>query len=507
MKKISVPFITQTYDKMKRLAKKAIQSDDFEASLRYISAAADLAYNFNWIYVDPEFEKMIVEISSKIIIKKKFKPQNNHIVFYDVFALDNKGLTQQYVRALMNSGAELLFIYEGDNLANSKNIVKELSIYPKVELFTVDSKLSQLEKIKVLYDKIIDFQPEKAFLHLKPSSATAVCLWNALPQTIRYIINITDHAFWLGTSCIDFSIEFRNYGYTVSFEKRGLSRDQLLFQPYYPITECNSFNGFPVQVTPDNIVILTGGAFYKMYGENDIFFGILKKLLDINLKVIILIAGSGNAKPLNDFIETNNLHNRLFLIGNRVDINSVFKRCDIYLNTYPLGGGLMVQLAAVNSKPILSYTSSEISDNFVEGILNWGDTTNLKVTHTTLDSFFQDAKKLIYDTEYRIERGKILKRHIISAHEFNTHFNELTSINKNKITPTLEIINYDNLTIKYLETENNYLFNFYSLIISHFKFSTFIHFPIIGFNALLSRKIMFRVLNIIIKNFYNSHKY
>jgi hypothetical protein len=157
-------------------------------------------------------------------------------------------------------------------LSHSKQIISEIKAYSKAELFIVDKSLTKTEKIKSISSKIIDFKPEKAFLHLYPSSVVAVTVWNSLKEVIRYQINLSDHAFWLGTKCINYSLEFRNYGCTVSYEKRNLSEDKLLIQPYYPIMQCESFIGFPQHIADDAIKIFTGGSYYKMYGKSDFFF-------------------------------------------------------------------------------------------------------------------------------------------------------------------------------------------------------------------------------------------
>lgn len=495
MQELTLKKITKTFNKVKRLAQKAYDLGNYELCLHHIETAADIAYNFNWIYTDSDLEELLANISTEIIEQRDYSPIKDRIVFYDAFAIDNKGLTQQYLKAMISWGIELLFIVEKENLSRSKNIIKELLNYDNAELFIVDSKLSAIKNTQEIYNKIVDFQPEKAFLHLQPSSAMAVTLWNALSLTTRYQINLSDHVFWLGTSCIDYCIEFRNYGWTVSQERRYLLKEQLLVQPYYPIGDCDPFQGFPNQVRDDNVVILTGGAFYKMYGENNMFFTIMKQLLDINSKVIILIAGGGDAKPLNEFISKHSFQKRILLIGNRSDINYIFENCDIYLSTFPISGGLMGQFAAVNAKPILSYSPQDLRLNFIEGLMNWGNSNNCKITHTTVKSMVQYAEKLITDQKYRIAEGNILKEHIIKSHEFSSHLRKLINSNTNLIKVAKEEIDYDKLTTSYLVRENNFLQNFYTLIISRFKFSTFVFFPKIGLRSLFSKKIFDRVLS------------
>lgn len=495
--KIKLQDVVRTYGVVKKLAIKSYNNEDYERTLNNIATAADLAYKFNWIYTDTVLEKILKDISSKVITQKDFKSQKDRIVFYDVFCLENRGLTQQYIRALISWGFELLYVYEGENLNPLNKIIVELNSYSKAKILSIDTKLSKIDKMKVFYDGIVEFKPQKAFLHLAPASSMAVCLWNALHQVTRYQVNLTDHAFWLGTSCIDYCLEFRDYGYSVSLDKRKLKKEQLLIQPYYPITSCSSFKGFPAIVTNESIVIFTGGAYYKMYGENDTFFKIIKKVLEIDAKVVVLIAGGGDKKPLTDFILKNRLQNRISLIGSRKDINNVFKKCDIYLSTFPITGGLMGQFAAINKKPILSYTVSNIQCNFTEGFLNWAG-KNWKVSYTNFDSFFQEAKKLIDNKEYRIERGEEAFEHLISANEFNNHLMQLTNANENIIEPEKEKIDYKKFTNIYLDCENNYTPSFYSLIISRYRFKTIYLFPKLIIKAILSKHLYKKVLNRII---------
>ena len=273
----SIQEIQNVFYKIKSLAEKAFENKNYELCLKYIEIAADVAYSFNWKYTDEDLENLLVAISDSIITEKSvFIPIQGRIVFYDVFALDNRGLTQQYLRALISWDVELLFIFEGNDLSNSEQILSEIQSYSKAELFVVDKNLTKIEKIKCIYNKIIDFKPDKAFLHLYPSSVVAVSVFNALKEVTRYQINLTDHAFWLGSKCIDYSLEFRDYGCTVSYEKRNLARNKLLIQPYYPIMDCKPFIGFSSDIPENAIKIFTGGSYYKLYGKGGFFFKLLK---------------------------------------------------------------------------------------------------------------------------------------------------------------------------------------------------------------------------------------
>ena len=70
-----------------------------------------------------------------------------------------------------------------------------------------------------------------------------------------------------------------------------------------------------------------------MFGENDVFFRLMDKILDISENVVVLIAGSGDISNMKRRILSMNNFDRVYLIGNRRDIDSVFDNVDIYLGT------------------------------------------------------------------------------------------------------------------------------------------------------------------------------
>jgi glycosyltransferase involved in cell wall biosynthesis len=497
MKMLELNEIQSVFTKTKNYARKEFEKKNYEQSLKHIETAAEIAYMFNWIYTDEELEGLLSQISFGVLgeIKHSFVPIEGRVVFYDVFALDNRGLTQQYLRALISWDVEILFVFEGGDLSNSNKIIEEIKAYPKAEFFAVDNSLPRVDKVKIIYNKIVEFKPEKAFLHLHPSSAVAVSVWNSLKEVTRYQVNLTDHAFWLGAKCIDYSLEFRDYGCTVSYEKRDLLESQLLIQPYYPIIDCKSFIGFPSEVTEDNIKIFTGGAYYKMYGRSGMFFDLLKILLDIDVKVVILIAGNGDDKPLKEFVLKNNFEKRIFLLGSRPDITHVFENSDIYLSTYPLTGGLMGQYAAVCSKAILTYTSSDIPCNFSEGFVGWNRSSDFKITHTEINSFAEEAKRLIKDIFYRDQKGRENAKHIISPVEFSENLRKIVTTNVMDCQFVRENINYDIFSEYYLECENKYLKQFNFLIASRFKLKTLMMLPKVIIPVIIDKRFFIKLFN------------
>jgi len=492
--------ILSDYAYLKRKAKVQYTLGKYNKSLAYIKAAANIAYHLNFQYTDDELEILLTSISSKLLIAENTKHNEEKYVFYDSFGFDNRGLTEQYLNALISWNAKFLYILESEtNVKYSSNILKKLKEYSNCEVIIISSKLTDAEKIEYAFKIINQFKPTKSFLHLAPWSIVGVCLFNAFPSLLKYRINLTDHAFWLGKSCTDYVIEFRNYGCNISLKYRGIAPEKILLQTFYPIQNHSVFKGFPTE-TSDKVILFTGGAFYKMYGEKGKFFDLVKRILNENQNAILFIAGSGNMKPMNTFIEKNNFKSRVFLLGNRNDINEVFKNIDIYLATYPLSGGLMAQYAAVNHKSIIAFTSNDLPCNFTDGIIN--TPPHIKLTYTNEDAFCEEASKLIRDKQYRDEKSSILTESVITENKFNVDLQKL--IEKN--TP-YQVINMDIPTEKffqlYLDTENNFLHSYYSILFSNLRFNIFLK-PQIAVRFIISIILSYPIyLNMILNKFGN----
>lgn len=429
-----------SYDKVVKSALCKFNAGKIEDCVRLIKSAALYQYNVNDILTDLRLEELLKKLSSRIEVQE-YKPIKNNIILYDHFTIDNRGLTQQYLDALVASGTyNVLLVHDTnfhDKSSNTLKFCKENNV-KTVEL----GNQSYLERELKLRDIIADFRPEKVLYHLYPSSVLPLVVFGAYKNIVKYQINLTDHAFWLGSQCIDYSFEFRRLGCLRSTQLRNIGENQLLLLPYYPWMEKNEFLGFPSQ-TNGKVVIFAGAALYKIEGGEGLFYKIVKRILDENPECVLLFAGTGDSSHLINFIHENNYEDRLFFIGERRDIYEVFKHSDIYLNTYPMIGGLMSQYAALLGKPILTYKTIEAEDIVC---------TKMKAhfVYETIDELVDDAKKMILDVDYRIQKGKFFSELTFGQQEFRMSFNQLFTENKSQF-----IIEDDDLQM-----------NFYSMYIN-----------------------------------------
>lgn len=412
-------YIYQLYRSFNCKAKKALDRGRYDVCLKYVEAACDVAYKFYIGFTNNQIEATLKQLARRIQ-KHETLDFGPRCVFYDTFSQDAQGLTMQYVDAIIAAGWEMLYITEfGLDNPRSVRLKQTLQDYPKAKVMTVSRKLKGMSKVQFVYDTIMDYAPDKLFMHIHPSAVKVVTALYALPKEItKYQINLTDHTYWVGAGCVDYSFEFRDYGASLSVGKRGIQKDRILFLPYYPMMKETEFAGFPNEVE-GKVKICSGASFYKIIDENDTFFKLNKAILDVNPNAVTLFAGGGDMVMLNSLIEKYGLKGRFIPIGQRNDIFECYKHSDIYLSSYPLGGGLMSQFAAHAGLPILALANSKTSGKIEEMVCqkHWED-----MTFDSMDALVAEASRLVNDTSYRQQRGQAMRNCVIDVEEFNHSF-------------------------------------------------------------------------------------
>lgn len=477
--------IKDIYNKLVDVAKKALKKNDYNASAKFIREAAKWAYNTNIFYYEPELEILLKTLSDKYLQKKEIIPNINKYILLDTEAIDNRGLTQQYIKAMIANKIEFQFITLQTKTDLIKDTLSIIKSYQKANIIIIKGvNNDDVLLARTIQNEIYKFSPEKILLHIKPWDVTSLLAIHSITGSKIYNINMTDHAFWLGASFIDYNIEFRPYGMTISKEQRGLKDNQLLPMPFYPITSGkNTFEGFPNE-TIGKIIIFTGGSPYKMYDKEQTFLlKIIDSILSLSDKTVVLLAGVPKNNPIIiDAISKMDNSDRLIFLGTRKDINEVFNHCDIYLNTYPVEGGLMLQYAATNAKPIISYTNNakgrkEAVESFVN---HYNDSFN---TFTDIKDVINYTRNLLYDSEFRKNEGLKNKESVMNEDSFNHVFYQTIMSNKNQFLWTDLDIDYESISNLYIEQENNTLHTGYRRLVQIFKMKLYILFPKYAWNT------------------------
>ena len=415
------------------LSSKYNKAGKYQKCIHYVKVASRILYAYNWRLADERLESILKDASKQI---KKAVPsaKKNVVVFYDAISFDNRGLTQQYIRAIIKNGYELYYMtnrHEDDksNLQTIKELVNNNCNICHVPAFN-----TYLEKSQYIYNYIIEHSVSKVFMHLRPDSVSEIVAFYALSKEIvRYQVNLTSHAFWLGSGCIDYSLEFNEYGFLTSEFVRKIPHDKLLYLPFYPISEDSTPYSEITEINDNRIVLMSGGVVYKITDPYDTFLNVVHKILLENSNSIFLWAGGGDLTYISNFIKKHHIENRFYLIGNRTDINAVFDRIDIYFNTYPVGGGLMCQLAALHKKPILSYSESgRVASEAEQTICQL---KKISLTCYNKDELLKEAHKLIIDSGYRKQRGEMMSSCVVDIDLFGTMFKTLVETHQSVNLP------------------------------------------------------------------------
>lgn len=454
----------------------------YNKALLLLKRAAWIQYVFSKEFTNEEIESQLKEISSHIYID--YNISQDTYLFYDDFAIDNLGLTQQYLRGLISSGKKIVFfttkVLGGQD---SIDIYNEIQAAENVNLVYYKKTGRPYDDAMQINRIISSYRPDKVFMHLKPDSVEAVTAFYALPKkTIKYNIDLQDHTYWVGSGVVDYDIVFRSYGFNIAEHFRGIDKEKILFQPYYPIfNKARKFEGFPIG-EEDKIIIVSGSEYYKVFSEDNIFQNFVIRVLDENPNVIYFFAGSGNHSIFNILTKQKKYKNRFFLLGHRKDIFQVLKHSDIYVNTFPIGGGLMAHLAAYNNLPIMSfdYSGNGIS---LESVLC--QKKKVKITHDSLNSMYSQLVKYINHEEERKKFGKSINECVIDADWFNTNFNRILNLGYSEISCEQFSDEFFNDELRHHRTMQDEQ-NFYIWILQHVKWQSLKYCPKLLMNAVLS---------------------
>ncbi len=406
--------IERYVEKCKKYASYSFYIKNFNACITFIISVAYLKYTFYLGYVDDELEELCIKLSKHIRrVDGRFVPRKDSVVFYDCFTSDNRGLTQQYLETLLDSGYTVTYICRKNiNDTDCRIIKRTLESCSSASIIQVPYTMRKFEEAQWIYDTILKSSPSKLCMQILPESAVECVAFNALPkEIIRFQINLTDHAFWLGRSSLDYSFEFRSYGGNISYHKRGLSKDKILLMPFYPIITNSTFNGFP-EIAANKVVFFSGGNYYKVVEKEEIFFKLSKRILESCPNAVILFAGTGdNPFFISEMAKKYDIEDRLIPVGNRSDIYECFCHSDIYINTYPIGGGLMCQYAAYCKKPIINYKNINIEECVAQK-------SACSFTFFSEEDFILEAIRLYKDSKYREEKGRKLHSVIVTKRDF-----------------------------------------------------------------------------------------
>ncbi|HBI60611.1 MAG TPA: hypothetical protein DDY31_05285 [Lachnospiraceae bacterium] len=267
-----------------------------------------------------------------------------------------------------------------------------------------------------------------------------------------YKINLTDHAFWLGTGATDYFIEFRDYGANISSQYRHIPKGKLLKLPYYPqINREIEFQGFPFDVNENTKVVFSGGALYKTYSKDMLYYYMVEEIVKRYDDVIFWYAGKGNTTEFDNLITK--YPGKIYRTDERKDLFQILKHCYFYLSTYPITGGLMGQYAINAGKIPVTLLKHEECRLVLE------NTSGLECEYYSVSDTLDFIDKIMCDNEYLKLKEKYVKDNmfVIEKNEFEDNLQKILEEERSFFCigyQKVELGNYSNIFIDNYNEEN-----------------------------------------------------
>lgn len=399
-------------EKIKKEAQIAITNKKYNKALQSVSACAEILYYINQTYIDEELEDDLKQIMQGLEWDNMDNitiGNSKKVLFYDGFGDDYRGLARIYLRALISNGYQVFYVTYNHAEGKLPLIHEELK-KGKAECIFL-SKKRKVEQIQELNKVFLRTNATIAFFYTLPWDVVGTVVFRKWENKIKRLqINLTDHAFWLGKYSFDKCIEFRDCGAGISKYKRGISAEKIIRLPYYPIINDDiPFQGFPFE-KGDKKVIFSGGSLYKTYGDDNKYYKMVESILKQNKQVIFWYAGAGDATELEKLILK--YPKRCFWTPERADLFEVLKHCDMYLNTYPIAGAMMMQYAALAGLPPLTLKHNYDVDGTLEG------QEELEIVFTELDELLSKADEII--NNFNIGKADELKKSVVTEEMFQS---------------------------------------------------------------------------------------
>ena len=481
---IDITAINKQIEKLENKVSTNLQNSNYKKAAELMTIACSILYQSNACYKCDWIENGINVLASELNNIDGFRSNNDdYFLFYDSFGLDNRGIALIYLQAL-SKHKKIIYITKNTNTLQSVRIKKTIS-QSGGESYALDTN-DPLEAIDTLVKIYLKYKMKVCFSYLSPKDIPAAVFFTLLSEadTYRFFIDITDHAFWCGINSFDKIIEFRDYGCYIDNVFRSIDKEMILLLPYYPeINKEIEFGGFPFTVNPNQIVLFSGGAIYKTISTDKLYYKAIDEILDRHSEVIFWYAGD-NKCP--DFVHLETKHKgKVWFTHERKDLYEILKHSFMYINTYPIIGGLMTQYAACAGKIPFTLKYDDCIDGF---LINQNE---LGIVAETYDDYISKLERAINSEKYRMELENKMPSAVPSKSLFEQQIENLILYKKTDFDPQYKKIDTTEFRRSYLD---RFSVDKMNMLFPHSRFySTITDFPIewiLGFIKIIEKRIM-----------------
>lgn len=387
MKKNKQELIVQTQNVIMNRCEQEFEKGNLKGLYNALFLAGKYLYTFNLKFYDEKLEKYICYLADNIIECDYEGTNDGSIVFFDSLGSSNRGLSKIYIQALEKSKKKFYYITYREHYENNTELRKYIETTLNGTVYYIDRKF---ESIVLLYNLIK--YAECIFLYTYPEDVIALSA-SYKAKGKKYLINFTDHAFWYGATILDYDIEFRDFGVNVSLQERKISEEKIIKIPFYPLIDDSvTFKGYPDEHMNKNNTVFSGGSVYKTLDDSSLYYEIVDQLLEQFDDIYFWYAGYGDYYKLR--ILQKKYEGRFFITGERKDLFQIMQHSRLFINTYPMIGGLMSQYAISAGIPAMTL----ISDESETGVLLKSGERYFE--YYDKDRFLFEIEKLIQDDTY-----------------------------------------------------------------------------------------------------------
>lgn len=439
-------------NRLKKLADKAIKSHQYEKAMAAIASCAQLFYEYNQFYTDDRLEQQIQDIAAAWHEKykqslKDFQADSNTVLFYDSFGLDTRGIALMYMNALAKLGYHVIYVTTA-KAKGKQPAIHQVVAGRDVEFIYIQMDKRYLEWSKQLCRVILEKCPRTMFFYTTPSDVSGTTVFSLFQgKTDRFLVDLTDHAFWLGVRCNDYFIGGRDISASNQHYHRKIPKEKLIRLDVNLLVEPISIHeGLPFDVEHEPY-IFSGGALYKTLGDKEhLYYKIVRHILQQHTSIRFLYAGSGDVSLMKDLITE--FPGRVFLIHERKDFYYLIENAILYLNTYPMFGGMMMRYAAMAGKIPITLCHEQDADNILI------DQAERKVEYASYQDLIADVDKLLVDEEYRKRREALLDGAVMTEQTFMDNLNRAIREHKTEFTHHFEEIDTSKFQREYYRRFN-----------------------------------------------------
>lgn len=404
-------------NKLKNSMNKAIKNGKIEKAMASISFGCDMLYQFNQKYTDDEFENGVIEIAGKFMSEygqklADYYSEKNVVLYYDSFGLDNRGVSKINLNALAKNNYKIVYVVPEiakDRMPETKVLLKGADVVWAY----ISTQQTYCKWTNELLDIIFNYHPKCMFYYSSPNDVSGAVAFATMEGKVdRFLIDLTDHAFWLGIKSNDYFCGSRQVSASNLLYERGARKSQLIRLGGSVLVDNSVYDHSGLPFDEKKVkYIFSGGRLYKTLGDQEnTYYRIIDYILKNHSDIYFLYAGEGDTSEMMKIVDA--YPKRAFLIKERKDFYYLIENCILYINTYPMFGGMMMKYCAYAHKIPVTLRHGDDS--------NWllYEQDKRKIEYDTYDELVKDVDRLLEDDQYRHEREQLLDGSVISEEQF-----------------------------------------------------------------------------------------